>query len=71
MVHSIVYEEAREYLARFEEPEPEYMTELSQEVKSNETKRRGVAAFILILLFAPFVIALISLIVVVVGSFFR
>ena len=71
MVPSVAYDEAREYLARFEEPEPEYMTELSQEVKSNETKRRGVAAFILIIMFAPFVIALVALIVVVVGSLFR
>jgi len=71
MVPSIAYDEAREYMARFEEPEPEYLTELSHEVKSNATKRRGVAAFILIILFAPFVIALVSLIVVVVGSLFR
>ena len=71
MVPSIAYDEAKEYLARFEEPEAEYMTELSQDVKLNATKRRGVAAFILVLLFAPFVIALVSLIVVVVGSLFR
>jgi hypothetical protein len=71
MVPTIAYDEAREYLARFEEPEPEYMTELSAEVKSNQNKRRGVAAFILIIMFAPFVVALIALIVVVVGSLFR
>lgn len=71
MVPSIAYDEAREYLARFEEPEPEYMTELSQDVKANEKKRRGVAAFILIILFAPFVIALVALIVVLVGSLFK
>ena len=71
MVPSIAYDEAKEYLERFEEPEPEYMTELSHDVKANENKRRGVAAFILIILFAPFVIALVSLIVVVVGSLFK
>jgi hypothetical protein len=71
MVPSIAYDEAREYLARFEEPEPEYITELSSEVQANRNKRRGVAAFILIILFAPLAIALVSLIVVVVGSLFR
>jgi len=71
MVPSVAYDEAKEYLARFEEPEPEYMTELSTEVKSNQTKRRGVAAAILIIMFAPFLIALVALVVVVVGSFFR
>jgi hypothetical protein len=71
MVPSIAYDEAREFLARFEEPEPEYMTELSDEVKQNEVKRRGVAAFILIILFAPLVIALVSLIVVLVGALFK
>jgi len=71
MVPSIAYDEAKEYLARFEQPEPEYITELSNEVQANQKKRRGVAAFILIILFAPLAIALVSLIVVVVGSLFK
>src|SRR5215470_16616279 len=51
MVPSIAYDEAREYLARFEQPEPDYVTELSSEVQANRRKRKGVAAFILIILF--------------------
>src|SRR4029077_4907389 len=45
---SIVYNEAKEYLARFEDPEADYITELTSEVQANKNKRRGVAAFILI-----------------------
>lgn len=71
MVPSIAYDEAREFMARFHEPEPEYMTELSNELKANENKRRGVAAFVLVILFAPFVIALVSLMVVLVGALFK
>ena len=71
LVPSIAYEEAKQFLARFEEPEPDYINELSSELHANKKKRRGVAAFILIILFGPFAIALISLIVVVVGSLFK
>jgi hypothetical protein len=71
MVPSIAYDEAKEYLARFEQPEPDYVTELTEGVRANETKRRGVAAFILIIMFGPFAIALIAMIVVLVGSLFR
>lgn len=71
MVPSIGYDEAKEYLARFEQPEPDYVTELTEGVRANETKRRGVAAFILIIMFGPFAIALIAMIVVLVGSLFR
>jgi len=71
MVPSISYDEAREFLARFHEPEPDYMTELSSEVKQNEQKRRGVAAAILIIMFAPLAIAIVALLVVVVGALFK
>ena len=71
MVPSIAYDEAKEFLARFEEPEPDYLTELTPEIQANEQKRRGVAALILFILFAPLAIAIVSLLVVVVGSLFR
>ena len=71
MVPAIAYDEAMEYLGRFNEPEPDYITELSTEVQANQSKRRGVAAFILIILFGPFAIALIALIVMVLGSLFK
>jgi len=70
-VPSIAYDEAKEFLARFEQPEPDYMTELSHEVQANRQKRRGVAAVILIILFAPLVIALVSMAIVLVGALFK
>ena len=63
--------EAKEALAGFENPDPEYITELSAEVQQGQRKRRSVAAVILLILFAPFVIALLAMLVTVVGSFFR
>jgi hypothetical protein len=71
LVPSIAESEAKEFLARFEEPEPDYLNELSADVEANQRKRRGVAAFILVILFGPFAIALVSLIVVLVGSLFK
>lgn len=71
MVPSIAYDEAREFLGRFEEPEPDYINELSRDVQSNQQKRRGVAAFILIIMFAPLAIAIVSLVVVLVGALFK
>ena len=47
------------------------MPELSTEIAANQRKRRGMAAVILFILFAPLAIALISLLVVLVGSLFR
>ena len=71
LVPSIAYDEAKDALAGFENPDPEYITDLSAEVKESQGRRRGAAAVILIILFAPFVIALLALLVTVVGSFFR
>ena len=71
LVPAIAYDAAKEALAGFENPEPEVMTELTAEVQQNQSKRRGMAAVILIILFAPFIIALLALLVTVVGSFFR
>jgi len=71
MVPSIAYDEARDFLARFHEPEPEYVTELSSELQQNQQKRRGVAAVILIILFAPLAIAIAALLVVLIGALFR
>ena len=71
MVPSIAYDEARDFLARFHEPEPEYMTELSSEVQQNQTKRRGVAAAILIIMFAPLAIAIVALLIVLIGTLFK
>ena len=71
MVPTIAYDEAKGYLERFEEPEPEYMTELTNEVQENQSRRRGVAAVILLILFAPLVIAVVAYLVVLIGALFR
>ena len=71
LVPSIAYDEAKEALAGFENPDPVYVTELSSEIQANQRKRRSFAAVILFILFAPLAIAIIALLVVVIGSFFR
>ncbi len=70
-VPSIAYAEAKEALAGFDNPEPETVSELSTEIAANRSKRRGMAAVILFILFAPLAIALISLLVVVIGGLFH
>lgn len=71
LVPSIAYDEAKEALEAFEHPEAEVMTELTGEVKSNRGRQRALAGLILFFLFAPFAIALIMMLVVLVGSLFR
>ena len=70
-VPSIAYDEAREALAGFDNPEPDTVSELSTELAANRTKRRGMAAVILFILFAPLAIALIAMLVVVIGGLFH
>ncbi|MDQ6802636.1 MAG: hypothetical protein M3041_17660 [Acidobacteriota bacterium] len=70
LVPSIAYGEAKEALAGFENPDPDYITELSAEIQQNQRKRRGMAGVILFILFAPLALAIIALLVVVIGSFF-
>ncbi len=72
LVPSIAYEEAKEALAAFEHPEgAEYLTELTRDLERTERKRRGAAALPLLVIFAPLAVAIIMLLVVVIGSFFR
>jgi hypothetical protein len=71
LVPSIAYDEAWEALARFQHPEPDQITELSSELAENRRKRRGFAAVILVILFAPLIIAVVALLVVLVGALFR
>ncbi len=71
LVPSIAYDEAKEALAGFESPDPDYATELSTEVQANVRKRRGMAAVILIILFAPLALAILSYIVLFLSGFFR
>jgi hypothetical protein len=71
LVPSIAYDEAKEALTGFENPDPDYITELSADVQQNQRKRRGMAGVILFILFAPLAIAILALLVTVIGSFFR
>jgi hypothetical protein len=71
LVPSIAYDEAKEALAAFDNPDPEYITELTSEVQANQKKRRGVAAVILFILFAPLALAILSYVVLLVGSLFK
>ena len=50
LVPSIAFDEAREVLAHFDDPEPDHPTELSPELEQNNRRRKSVALFILVLL---------------------
>ena len=63
LVPSIAYDEARDLLSHFHEPEPDYPTELSEELRRTARTRKAVAAFILLLIFGPFLINLLRLVV--------
>ena len=71
LVPSIAYDEAKEALAAFDNPEPEVMTELTSDLQANRMKRKGVAAVILIILFAPLALAILSYVVLLVSGLFR
>jgi len=71
LVPSIAYDEAKEALAGFENPDPDYINEPSRDVEFNKTKRKGVAAVILIIIFAPLVIAILSYVVLFVSGLFK
>ena len=71
LVPSITYDEAKEALAAFDNPEPEVMTELTSDLQANRMKRKGVAAVILIILFAPLALAILSYVVLLVSGLFR
>ncbi|HEY8132054.1 MAG TPA: hypothetical protein VII12_09190 [Thermoanaerobaculia bacterium] len=71
LVPSIAYDEAKEALAAFDNPEPEVITELTSDLQANQKRRKGVAAVILIILFAPLVLAILSYVVLLVSGLFR
>src|SRR5437762_11292661 len=53
LVPSIAYNEAKEALEGFENPDPDYINELTAEVEAGRKVKKSVAAVILIILFAP------------------
>lgn len=70
LVPSVAYDEAAEALAGFNDPEPDITNELSGAVEDNRKARRGIAAFILMLLFAPLAIAIVLTIIELLRGFF-
>src|SRR5258708_28420376 len=63
LVPSIPYDEARDVLSHFHEPEPDYPTELSEELRRTARTRKPVPAFLLLLILCPFLINLLRLLV--------
>jgi hypothetical protein len=63
LVPSIAYDEARELLAHFEDPEPDHPTELSEELEQNSRKRKAIAFFILLLFLGPLAVTLVRMVV--------
>jgi hypothetical protein len=53
LVPSIAYDEAREVLAGFSDPEPEYLSDLTSEVQQNRSRRRTFARVVAFLLLFP------------------
>jgi hypothetical protein len=71
LVPSVAFEEAKNALASFEEPEPEFPTELSGDVAKNAERRRNVARVVVTIMLAPMVIAVLVLIVSAIAGMFR
>jgi len=71
LVPSIAYAEAKEALAAFDNPHPEVMTELTSDLQANRKRRKGFAAAILFILFAPLALAILAYVVLLVSGLFR
>ena len=71
LVPSIAYEEARELLERFGDPEPEYLTDFSAEVAEVRNKRRTFARIVAVIILAPMAIWLVVVVFGLVSMLFR
>ncbi|HKB80051.1 MAG TPA: hypothetical protein VKH35_10070 [Thermoanaerobaculia bacterium] len=71
LVPTVAWDEAKEALARFEDPEAEYFNELTVDLEQNKRKRRVAAGLTLFVLFFPLALAIVLLAIVVIGSFFQ
>jgi hypothetical protein len=71
LVPSIAYEEAREVLARFDDPEPEYLTDLSSEVAENRNRRKTFARVVATIVLAPIALWILFLLAELVRGAFR
>jgi hypothetical protein len=71
LVPSVAYDEARNALAAFEEPEPDQLTELSSEVDANRRKRRSFASGMLLFMAAPFILAVLAALIALLRGLFQ
>lgn len=71
LVPSIAYDEARELLDRFAQPEPEYLDDLSAEVAQVRNKRRTFAKIVAIIILTPMAIWLVVVLVGLLAMMFR
>ena len=68
LVPSVAFDEAREALASFDMPEPEYLTDFSEEVRASRDKRRLFGRVVASALLAPLAIWFMFLIVALVKT---
>ena|SRR5690242_131701 len=71
LVPSVAYDEARELLDRFAEPEPEYLDDFSAEVAHVRNKRRTFARVVAVIVLAPVAIWLVVVLYGLLSMMFR
>jgi hypothetical protein len=71
LVPSIAYEEAVEILTALSDPEPDYLTDLSDEVNANRNRRRTVARVVATIMLAPLALWILGMLVAMVYAAFR
>ena len=71
LVPSIAYEEAREVLAPFGDTEPDYLNDLSEDVREQRDRRRTFAKVVAFIVLAPIALWVAGLIVALVYAAFE
>lgn len=71
LVPSIAYVEAVEILTALSDPEPDYLTDLSAEVKANRNRRRTFARVVATIMLAPLALWVLGMLVAMVYAAFR
>lgn len=71
LVPSVAYAEAREVLSAFSDPDPDYLTDLSEEVAGNRDRRRTFARVVAAVLLAPIALWLLGVAAALVYAAFQ
>ena len=71
LVPSIAYEEASEVLATLTDPEPDYLTDISEEVASNRNRRKMIARVVATIMLAPLALWLLGMLAAFLYEVFR